>query len=153
MGETMSRQAPRRSEALAVSLLLGIVTFVLYWPVTHYPFISYDDPTYITANDHVLNGLSWSGLRWALTSAEGANWHPLTWVSHQLDASAYGNYPGGHHLTSLLLHVANTVLLFLVLRRMSGTLWPSALVAALFGWHPLHVESVAWGAERKDVLR
>src|SRR5208283_5662499 len=107
---------------------------------------------YITNNAHVKAGLTWTGVIWAFRTGAAANWHPLTWLSHMLDCQLYGLYPGGHHSTNLLFHVANTLLLFLWLRQLTGALWRSALVAALFAWHPLHVESVAWAAERKDVL-
>src|SRR5262249_2189975 len=98
------------------------------------------------------SGLTAPGIAWALKTGHASNWHPLTWMSHMADASIYGNKPGGHHLTNLLLHTANVVLVFLVLGQMTGSTWRSALVAALFAWHPLHVESVAWVSERKDVL-
>jgi hypothetical protein len=115
-------------------------------------FIGYDDQEYVTENPMVQAGLTWQGVRWAFTSFYAANWHPLTWVSHMLDVEIFGMNPAGHHLSSVALHLLNTVLLFIVLERMTGALWRSALVAALFALHPLHVESVAWVAERKDVL-
>src|SRR5206468_5292447 len=111
----------------------------------------WDDPTYVTANPH-LRGLSLSTTAWAFTTFYTGNWHPLTWLSLALDYEMYGLHPRGYHLTSLFLHVANTLLVFLVLHRLTGALWRSTAVAALFGLHPLHVESVAWVAERKDVL-
>ena len=138
--------------AFYVSSFLAIGTLLLYWPAGHYDFVLADDYQYICHNPPVLKGLSWGGLHWAIWSMYASNWHPLTWVSHMLDCSLYGLYPGGHHLTNIFLHTANTVLLFQWLRRITGKLWPSALVAALFAWHPLHVESVAWICERKDVL-
>ena len=107
---------------------------------------------YVSANPHVLAGLGWQGAEWAATAFKGGSWHPLTWLSLMLDAQIFGLRPGGYHLTNLLLHAASTVLLFLLLRRTAGATWRSALVAALFALHPLHVESVAWVAERKDVL-
>ena len=113
---------------------------------------SYDDDVYVTANPHVQHGLSAESIRWAFTTRRAANWHPLTWISHIVDWSLWGPRPWGHHLTSLVLHAANAVLLFLILSRLTSDAWPSALVAALFAVHPLHVESVAWVAERKDVL-
>ena len=109
-------------------------------------------PAYITGNAHVTSGLTWTNVVWAFTSGEAANWHPLTWVSHMIDCDLYGTNPAGHHLTNLLFHIANTLLLFLLLKEITGALWRSFFVAALFAWHPLHVESVAWAAERKDVL-
>ena len=113
-------------------------------------FVNYDDNDYVYDNPKITDGLTLKGILWASTFAD--NWHPLTWLSHMLDCQLYGLWPGGHHLTNVLLHAATTILLFLVLRRMTGRLWPSAFVAALFAIHPLHVESVAWVSERKDVL-
>jgi protein O-mannosyl-transferase len=135
-----------------ICLALGLITLVVFWPSLTYDFLSYDDQAYVTENPHVRAGLTWPGVAWALTSFSVANWHPVTWLSHMLDCQLYGLKPAGHHLTNLLLHTASTLLLFLVLSRMTGALWRSACVAALFAWHPLHVESVAWVAERKDVL-
>jgi protein O-mannosyl-transferase len=132
--------------------LLVLLTMALYWPVTGYDFINFDDPGYVAANPHVQGGLTWQSMCWALTTLDLGLWHPLTWISHMLDCQWFGLRPGWHHLTGVLLHTANTVLLFLVLRGMTGALWRSAVVAALFALHPLHVESVAWVAERKDVL-
>ncbi len=121
-------------------------------PVLGGGFVLYDDPDYVTKNEHVRAGVTLSGLAWAATSFDASNWHPLTWVSHMLDAAIHGGRPWGHHLTSLLLHVATAVLLFLVLEAATGRAEPSAWAAAMFGVHPAHVESVAWIAERKDVL-
>ena len=138
--------------AALICLALAVVTTALYWPMLHHNFVNFDDDDYITNNSHVKAGLTWAGVAWAFQTGAAANWHPLTWLSHMLDCQLYGLYPGGHHSTNLLFHVANTLLLFLWLRQLTGALWRSALVAALFAWHPLHVESVAWAAERKDVL-
>ena len=135
-----------------ICLTLALVTAALYWPMLHHPFINVDDEQYITSNPHVQAGLTWPGIVWAFENTEAANWHPLTWISHMLDCQLFGLNPGGHHLTNLIFHVANTLLLFLWLKQITGALWRSALVAALFAWHPLRVESVAWAAERKDVL-
>ncbi len=135
-----------------VCLALALVTTALYWPMIHHNFVNFDDDDYITNNAHVQAGLTWAGVIWAFQSGAAANWHPLTWLSHMLDCQLYGLYPGGHHSTNLLFHVANTLLLFLWLRQLTGAVWRSAFAAALFAWHPLHVESVAWVAERKDVL-
>jgi Flp pilus assembly protein TadD len=135
-----------------ICLALALVTTALYWPISHHDFVNFDDDDYITNNSHVKAGLTWGGVIWAFQTGAAANWHPLTWLSHMLDCQLYGLYPGGHHSTNLLFHVANTLLLFLWLRQLTGALWRSAFVAALFAWHPLHVESVAWAAERKDVL-
>jgi tetratricopeptide (TPR) repeat protein len=137
---------------LYAGLLLALVTLVTFLPVTGHDFVRFDDPLYVTRNSQVQAGLTGEGLVWALTANVASNWHPLTLLSHMLDCQLYGMNPRGHHLTSLLLHVLNTVLLFEVLRRMTGSTWRSAAVAALFGLHPTHVESVAWVAERKDVL-
>jgi tetratricopeptide (TPR) repeat protein len=135
-----------------ILLLLTAVTLLAFWQVNHCEFIDYDDDVYITANSHVQNGITIEGIRWAFTTSHANFWHPLTWISHMLDVQLYGSSPRGHHLTSLLLHIANTLMLFLVFHRMTKTLWQSAFVAALFALHPLHVESVAWVADRKDVL-
>ena len=142
----------RKQLSVVICLLLALVTAALYWPMLHHDFICLDDDSYIVSNSHVNKGLTWAGLGWAFQSGYAANWHPLTWISHMLDCQLFGLNPGGHHLTNLLFHVANTLLLFLWLNQLTGALWRSAMVAALFAWHPLHVESVAWAAERKDVL-
>jgi tetratricopeptide (TPR) repeat protein len=134
-----------------ICLGLGIVTLALFSPAVRHDFVAYDDQQYVTENPVVQAGLTWEGLKWAFGKQAG-NWHPLTWVSHMLDCQLFGLRPWGHHLTNVLLHAASTALLFLLLHQMTGALWRSAAVAALFGWHPLHVESVAWVAERKDVL-
>ena len=138
--------------AALICLALAVVTAALYLPMTHHDFVNFDDDDYITNNSHVQAGLTWSGVIWAFQTGAAANWHPLTWISHMLDCQLYGLNPGGHHSTNLIFHVINTLLLFLWLRQITGALWRSAMVAALFAWHPLHVESVAWAAERKDVL-
>jgi cytochrome c-type biogenesis protein CcmH/NrfG len=137
---------------LLVSLLLIAATTLAFWEVLNHDFVNYDDNLYVTENAHVLNGLTWEGVVWAFTGIHHASWHPLTSLSHMLDSQLYGLSPRGHHLTSLLLHLASTVLLFTVINKMTGALWRSAIVAALFAVHPLHVESVAWVSERKDVL-
>lgn len=135
-----------------ICLVLTLGTAALYWPITTHPFIIFDDEQYISANHHVATGLNWTNFVWAFTTGDQANWHPLTWLSHQLDCTLFGLNAGGHHLVNLLFHIANTLLLFVFLRGTTGATWRSAFVAALFAWHPLHVESVAWAAERKDVL-
>jgi len=132
--------------------LLALITIAVYWPATRNDFVSYDDPDYVTDNAHVTGGLTLENLKAAFTNIVSSNWHPITMISHLLDCQLFGLNPWGHHLTSVLLHTANTVLVFLLLRGLTGTNWRSALVAALFGWHPLHVESVVWISERKDVL-
>ena len=135
-------------------LLLGAVTLAVYWPVRHHEFVNYDDPAYVTFNPTVQLGLTWSGVASACGQLHGeaTYWHPLTWLSHMLDCQLFGLRPAGHHITSLILHTLNTVLLFVVLRRMTGCRGPSAMVAALFALHPLQVDSVAWVAERKNLL-
>ena len=133
-------------------VFLAAATLVAFWPVVHCDFINYDDADYVTANPHVQAGLTWGSAGWSFRLDQGDYWHPLSWLSHMLDCELFGLWAGGHHLTSLLLHAANTVLLFVVLRRLTGAHWRSALVAALFALHPLHVESVAWVTERKDLL-
>ncbi len=137
--------------AVMASLLVAL-TLVVFGPVCGHDFTLYDDGLYVTNNRVVQAGVTAKGLSWAFTTSHASNWHPVTWVSHMLDVSLYGLNPAGHHLTSLLLHAANAALLFLVLFRMTGAPWQSAFAAALFAVHPLHVESVAWVAERKDVL-
>jgi tetratricopeptide (TPR) repeat protein len=133
-------------------LFLALVVILVYWPVTRHDFVNYDDAEYVTENAQVQSGLTPASLQWALGHTVSGNWHPVTMLSHMLDCQLFGLQAGGHHLTSLMLHALNTVLVFLLLHRLTGALWRSALVAALFGLHPLHVESVAWVAERKDVL-
>ena len=143
---------PSRAKALWICLLLAAITLAVYWPVTGYEFVGYDDPDFITANPTVQAGLTVSGLHYALVPRSPATGIRSPFSATCSIASSSSSTPAWHHLTSLLLHTANTLLLFLVLKRMTGALWRSALVAALFAWHPLHVESVAWVAERKDVL-
>jgi Flp pilus assembly protein TadD len=135
-----------------VSLLLVVATAAIYARVTGFAFINFDDPGYVIDNGHVLSGLTRDGFVWAFTTTRQANWHPLTWLSLQLDAEIGGASPRVYHTTNVALHAAGVVLLFLLFARMTGSLWRSALVAGLFAVHPLHVESVAWIAERKDVL-
>jgi protein O-mannosyl-transferase len=140
----------KRSEILC--LLLGLLTVAIYNPVNHHPFVNYDDDRYVTGNPHIREGLTFETVRWAVTSTEQANWHPLTWMSHALDCSLFRLNPAGHHFTSILLHAVNVILLFLLLTRATGKTAPSLFVAALFAVHPINVESVAWVAERKNVL-
>jgi tetratricopeptide (TPR) repeat protein len=144
-----SNRSPNRR---LICLLLIQVTLALYRPVTNHAFINFDDDQYVTDNFHVKAGLSWPGIVWAFRSDYADNWHPLTWISHMLDCQLYGLNPVGHHFTNVIFHIANTVLLFLFLSWTTGSTWRSGFVAALFAFHPLHVESVAWVAERKDVL-
>ena len=149
-GSQKRMSSPRNLRILALALVA--LTTGLYWQTTHQGFAVIDDDQYVPGNPWVTEGLSWEAARWAFTSYYAANWHPLTWLSHQADWSIYGSFAGGHHLTNLLLHAANTLFVFLLLRSLTGNTGPSWIVAALFGWHPLHVESVAWIAERKDLL-
>jgi Flp pilus assembly protein TadD len=135
-----------------LSTLLLLVVLGAFLPALRNGFVDYDDNLYITENSHIQSGLTWESIRWAFRSTDAANWHPLTWLSHILDCQLFGLRPWGHHLTNVLFHAANTMLLFVILRKMTGAVWRSLFVAALFGLHPLHVESVAWVAERKDVL-
>jgi tetratricopeptide (TPR) repeat protein len=138
--------------AVPICLVLIITTLAVFWQVKDHEFINFDDPLYVTENLHIQGGITLKGVTWAFTTFHAGNWHPLTWLSHMLDVQFFGLKAGWHHLMNLLFHIASTLLLFLVLHRMTKALWQSAFVAALFALHPLHVESVAWVSERKDVL-
>jgi tetratricopeptide (TPR) repeat protein len=142
----------RRASFLLISCVLILLALFAYWQVRHNSFISLDDNLYVTDNVHVQRGLAWENVGWSFTTTHAGNWHPLTWLSHMLDFELCGLNPAGHHMTNLLLHMVNALILFWALQRMTGSLWKSFFVAALFALHPLHVESVAWVAERKDVL-
>ena len=137
---------------LCIYLALSLTTLAVYLPVRNHDFIDFDDYLYVTDNSNVQAGLTWHGIKWAFTTTQAYNWHPLTWISHMLDCQLYGLNPAGHHFTNVLFHIINTLFLFMLLRLLTGSLWRSAFVAALFALHPLHVESVAWVSERKDVL-
>ena len=137
---------------LIIYFFLILVTVAVFWQVGSFDFVRYDDDKYVTENRHVQPGLTRDGLAWAFLSVYANNWHPLTWLSHMLDYQLFGANAAGHHITNLIFHVINTLLLFLILRRITGFPWRSAFVAVLFAIHPLHIESVAWVAERKDVL-
>lgn len=150
--ETGTPPARRSLHPLGLAMLLVVLVGAVYFPALRNGFVAIDDREYVLANSHVLQGVTWENVTWAFRTTHMGNWHPLTWLSHQLDAEWYGTKPAGHHLTSLVLHALNAGLVFLVLLKMTGAVWRSWLVAALFGLHPLHVESVAWVAERKDVL-
>ena len=141
----------RSKKGMAILLLIAILVLA-YAPATNFPFVNFDDNEYVTDVPQIQQGLTWDSFMWAMTTMEAAFWHPLTWLSHILDYQLFGLNPAGHHLTNLLLHLANVLLLFGVLHQMTGAVWRSALVAALFALHPLNVESVAWVAERKNVL-
>jgi len=142
---------PQR-QAILVSILLVVVTFAVYWPVRSFDFLVYDDRGYVTKNPHVVSGLKAANVIWAFKTTEKANWHPLTWLSYMLDCELFGVNSDRSHLVNLFFHAVNSLMLFWFWKRCTGALWPSAFVAALFAWHPLHIESVAWVAERKDVL-
>ena len=142
---------PSAIPSSGVSLLTAVV-LAAYNPITHNSFVNYDDEGYILNNSHVRAGLTWETVKWAFTTYDQSNWHPLTWLSHALDCELFGVHPVGHHYISLLLHAANAVLLFLLLQSATGFRWRSLMVAALFALHPINVESVAWASERKNVL-
>jgi len=135
-----------------LSLLLVVATFALYYPVSHHPFVNYDDTVYVTTNLHVQGGLDWDTVEWAFTTFDEANWHPLTWLSHALDCQLFQLNAAGHHDTNLLLHVLNVLLLFWVLLQATGFAGRSFMVAGLFALHPINVQTVAWVAERKNLL-
>jgi len=149
-GSSIKSNTTRQTFLICLGLIL--MTVSVYWRVRGFEFVNYDDAIYILNNSHVLSGLTGGNVLWAFKSGYASNWHPLTWLSHMLDYQFYGLKAGGHHFTNVLFHTANTLLLFGLLRRMTGKEWRSAVVAALFALHPMHVESVAWVAERKDVL-
>jgi protein O-mannosyl-transferase len=151
----MSLGPPHERSPLRAVLAVAVLTLLVlgaYWPVANHDFLNFDDPTYVTDNHVVTQGLTWGGIRWAFTTGHFSNWHPLTWVSHMLDVELFGLDAGAHHAVNLLFHLVNTLLLLVVLRRLTGAFWPSYFVAAWFALHPLHVESVAWISERKDLL-
>lgn len=139
-------------QSACICLALIVIVFAVYLQVGNHAFLNYDDNIYVTGNPHVADGISAKSIIWAFTTFEASNWHPITWLSHMIDAELYDMDPAGHHLTSVAIHAISTVLLFLLLLRISGLPWHSSCVAILFAVHPLHVESVAWIAERKDVL-
>lgn len=143
-------ERPRLDWWLAAALF--VLTAALYARSVTFDFVNYDDSDYVVDNRRVQAGLTWAGVKWAFTTGEASNWHPMTWLSLMADVSIYGNGPAGHHATNVLLHAANAALLFVALRRSTGDVWPAAACAALFAWHPLRAESVAWVSERKDVL-
>jgi tetratricopeptide (TPR) repeat protein len=147
MGEKSHRYHP-----LLISICLAAAIIAIYWPVYKYDFVKYDDGDYVTANTNIQSGLNSRSLGWAFTTNFASNWHPITWLSLMLDYQLFKGWAGGYHLVNVLFHIVNTILLFYVLMRMTGAVWPSAFVAAAFALHPLHVESVAWISERKDVL-
>jgi len=147
----MTEAVSKRTRILLISLLAVMVAGI-YLQTARYGFINYDDPLYVTENNQVSAGLTEKGIVWAFTTFQAANWHPITWLSHMVDVQLFGMNPAGHHLTSVLFHVVNTLLLFFLFQSSSRSFWKSFVLTSLFGLHPLHVESVAWVAERKDVL-
>jgi len=142
---------PQR-KILIIYFVLSIATLAVFWQVNHYGFVYFDDGVYVTHNNYLQSGISLEGIRWAFSTTYAEFWHPLTWLSLMLDYQLYGLNAGGYHLTNLILHIMSALLLFWLFHRMTGAIWKSAFVAALFALHPLRVESVAWVAERKDVL-
>ena len=139
-------------QKLIVYIVLTVVTLAVFWQVNQFDFINFDDNVYVTENIHIQSGITLDGFRWAFSTTYAEFWHPLTWLSLMFDYQLYGLNAGGYHLTNLILHILSTLLLFWLFNRMTGAIWKSAFVAAFFALHPLHVESVAWIAERKDVL-
>ncbi|MDA3897917.1 MAG: hypothetical protein PF482_17430 [Desulfobacteraceae bacterium] len=137
---------------LGLCLILAVITFSMYVQILDFDFVNYDDNDYVYDNPHVQKGVTLHAITWAFTTGHASNWHPLTWMSHMLDYQMFGLWPGGQHLTSLLFHIVNSLLLFFLFREMTGNLWQSAFVAVVFALHPLHIQSVAWVSERKDVL-
>ncbi len=146
------RERSNHHSALLTAVCLMILTLVVYWKVQDHAFLVWDDYEYVVENPHVRSGFSLENVIWAFKSMHASNWHPLTWLSHMFDCELYGLNPAGHHLNNLLLHLINTILFFALFTRMTGAIWQSGFVAAVFALHPLHVESVAWVAERKDLL-
>ena len=139
-------------KTLIIAVIITGLCAMVYAQTTGFDFINIDDRAYVWENRAVQSGLNSQSIAWAITSFYSANWHPLTWLSHMLDAQLFGPWAGGHHLTNAVLHTINSLLVFFVFRKMTGAMWRSAFVALLFAVHPAHVESVAWIAERKDVL-
>ncbi len=150
----LTKKFPAGSNALPISicLLIIIITLCIYAQVRHFDFVGFDDNEYVYENIHVKTGLSSKNIGWALTAFYSNNWHPLTWISHMLDCQLFGLHPGAHHLINLFFHIINSLLLFFIFSKMTGDLWKSGFIAMVFAVHPLHVESVVWIAERKDVL-
>ena len=146
------RNPENHYQGIIICLFIIFSTLSVYWQIQHHDFINFDDNEYITENIHVQQNITLKSVIWAFTEFHSNNWHPVTWLSHMLDVEILGVNPGRHHLVNLLFHIINSLLLFSVLRKMTGNLWKSGFVAALFALHPLHVESVAWASERKDVL-
>jgi protein O-mannosyl-transferase len=148
----MTNNSKQKYVLLLIIAVLVLAIFIAYGPVRKNGFVDFDDGAYIRKNYNVNEGITPQSIIWAFTKYYSGNWHPITWLSHMLDCDIYGLNPLGHHITNIVIHIANSVLLLLVLRKMTGSIWPSAFIAGVFALHPLHVESVAWAAERKDVL-
>src|SRR3954471_19390183 len=141
-------QGTNRWIVVAISVFLAALVWIVFGQTLKHDFVNYDDLDYVTRNAQVSRGVTFEGLLWAFTHFHSSNWHPITWISHMIDCQFYGLDPWGHHLTNVLVHMASAILLFLLLRQMTGATWRSAFVAALFAIHPLRVESVAWVSER-----
>jgi len=148
----MGLSGQRKNSLLYLIGAFSVLIFLVYYPVLNSNFTNYDDPSYVTSNTYVKSGLSTHSIAWAFSTFYSYNWHPLTWISHMLDVQLFGLDPMGHHATSLVFHITNSVLLFVLFNWMTGAKWKSLCLACLFALHPLHVESVAWVADRKDVL-
>jgi tetratricopeptide (TPR) repeat protein len=151
MSENNSSFFQTNRELFVVAGLIAVCALI-YWQAVGFQFINFDDNFYVYDNAQVMSGLNWNSFRWALTAFYSANWHPLTWISHSIDVSLFGKNAGAHHATNIIFHIINSILAFVVFRKMTGSFWKSAIIAALFAVHPAHVESVAWISERKDVL-
>ena len=149
---TLSTSVGRWPQTCLIPLAIALATFLLYWPALSFDFVQYDDNDYVFDNQTVRAGLTWGGIVWSFIDAHALNWHPITWLSHMLDCQFFGLNPRAHHLVNVLLHCVNAALVFILLHTLTGSVWRSSLVGALFAWHPLRVESVAWISERKDVL-
>src|SRR5262249_7754494 len=151
VGSPQAKSSARR-QVLGVCFFLILISWLVFGQTIRYDFVNYDDNEYVYANPAIRSGLTIHGITHAITGTQSANWHPLTTLSHMLDCQLWGLRASGHHLTNVVLHTIAVVLLFFVLQEMTGAVWRSAFVAAVFATHPLHVESVAWISERKDVL-
>jgi len=145
-------ESSKKFPIFLIYLALALSTLLVFWQVRSFDFVNYDDNLYVSENQHVLTGLTFDNIIWAFTTGYACFWHPVTWLSLMLNCQLFGPDPGWFHLVNVFLHLANTLLLFAILKKMTGSLWPSAFVAAAFALHPMHVESVAWISERKDVL-
>jgi tetratricopeptide (TPR) repeat protein len=150
--KNQSGKGGKPATLVLICATLAILVIAVYWQAGSYQFLNLDDNVYVSENTHVAKGLTGPNIVWAFTSVEASNWHPLTWLSHMADVQLFGMNPRGHHLANVAIHAVSTLILFLLLFRLTGAPWPSSFVAAMFALHPLHVESVAWVAERKDVL-